>query len=49
MPYDLTIPLLYIYPEKTTNVKDTCAPLFILSFLKVFNLNSFDPVDFGCI
>ena len=28
-PYDLTIPLLGIYPEETKIEKDTCIPLFI--------------------
>ena len=28
-PYDLAIPLLTIYPEKTTIQKDTCTPMFI--------------------
>ena len=29
LPYDLAIPLLGIYPEKTIIQKDTCTPLFI--------------------
>ena len=28
-PYDLAIPLLGIYPEKTIIQKDTCTPMFI--------------------
>ena len=28
LPYDLAIPLLGIYPEKTTILKDTCIPMF---------------------
>ena len=28
-PYDPAIPLLGIYPEKTTTGKDTCTPVFI--------------------
>ena len=28
LPYDTTIPILGIYPEKTTIQKDTCAPVF---------------------
>ena len=28
-PYDLTTPLLGIYPEKTKTGKDTCTPMFI--------------------
>ena len=29
LPYDPTIPLLGIYPEKTIIQKDTCPPVFI--------------------
>ena len=29
LPYDLAIPLLGIYPEKTLILKDTCKPMFI--------------------
>ena len=29
LPYDPTIPLLGIYPEKTIIQKDTCTPMFI--------------------
>ena len=29
LPYDPTIPLLCIYPEKTVIQKDTCTPMFI--------------------
>ena len=29
LPYDTTIPLLGIYPEKTTILSDTCNPVFI--------------------
>ena len=28
LPYDPAIPLLGIYPEKTTIQKDTCTPMF---------------------
>ena len=28
-PYDLAIPLLGIYPDKTINQRDTCTPMFI--------------------
>ena len=28
LPYDPAIPLLGIYPEKTTTQKDTCTPMF---------------------
>ena len=27
-PYDLAVPLLGIYPEKNTILKDTCMPVF---------------------
>ena len=29
LPFDPAIPLLGIYPEKTTTRKDTCTPMFI--------------------
>ena len=29
LPYDPTIPLLGIYPEKTITEKDTCTPVII--------------------
>ena len=29
LPYDLAIPLLGIYPDKTIIQKDTCTPMFI--------------------
>ena len=29
LPYDLAIPLLGIYPEKTVIQRDTCTPMFI--------------------
>ena len=29
LPFDPAIPLLGIYPEKTTTCKDTCTPMFI--------------------
>ena len=32
LPYDLAIPLLDTYPEKTIIQKDTCAPVFTASF-----------------
>ena len=28
LPFDLAIPLLGIYPEKTMTCKDTCTPMF---------------------
>ena len=34
-PHDPTIPLLGIYPEKTTTEKDTCTPMFIAALLTV--------------
>jgi len=29
LPFDPSIPLLGIYPEKTTTCNDTCTPMFI--------------------
>ena len=33
--YDPTIPLLGIYPEKTINEKDTCAPMFTVALFTI--------------
>jgi hypothetical protein len=33
LPFDPAIPLLGIYPEKTTTRKDTCIPVFIAALL----------------
>ena len=35
LPYDLAIPLLSIYPEKTLIQKDTCAPVFIATLFAI--------------
>ena len=35
LSYDPAIPLLGIYPEKTTPGKDTCTPLFVATLLTV--------------
>ena len=35
LPYDPAIPLLGIYPEKTTIQKDTCAPMFIAALFTI--------------
>ena len=35
LPFDPTIPLLGIYPVKTTTRKDTCAPMFIAAFFTI--------------
>ena len=35
LPYDTTIPLLGIYPEKTIIQKDTCTPMFIAALLTI--------------
>ena len=35
LPYDLAIPLLGIFPEKTTIQKDTCTPMFIVELFTV--------------
>ena len=34
-PYDLTIPLLGIYPEETKIERDICIPLFIAALCKI--------------
>ena len=35
LPYDPTIPLLGIYPEKTIIQKDTCTPMFIAALFTI--------------
>ena len=35
LPFDLAIPLLGIYPEKTTTRKDTCTPMFIAALFSI--------------
>ena len=35
LPYDLAIPLLGIYPEKTVIQKDTCTPMFIAALFTI--------------
>ena len=35
LPFDPAIPLLGIYPEKTTTPKDTCTPMFIAALLSI--------------
>ena len=37
LPYDLAIPLLGIYPEKTKTLiqKDTCTPMFIAALFTI--------------
>ena len=35
LPYDLAIPLLGIYPEKTIIQKDTCTPMFIAALFTI--------------
>ena len=37
LPYDPTIPLLGIYPEKNMVHKDTCTPMFIAALLTIAN------------
>ena len=34
-PFDPAIPLLGIYPEKTTTHKDTCTPVFIAALFAI--------------
>ena len=35
VPYDLAIPLLGMYPEKTTIIKDTGTPVFIAALFTI--------------
>ena len=35
LPFALAIPLLGIYPEKTTTCKDTCTPMFIVALFSI--------------
>ena len=35
LPFDPSIPLLGIYPEKTTIRKDTCTPMFIAAVFSI--------------
>ena len=35
LPYDLAIPLLGIYPEKTIIQKDTCTPMFTAALFTI--------------
>ena len=35
LPYDPVIPLLGIYPEKTTIQKDTCTPMFTAALFTI--------------
>ena len=35
LPYDLTIPLLGIYPDKAIIQKDTCTPMFIAALFTI--------------
>ena len=35
LPFDPAIPLLGIYPEKTTTRKDTCTPMFIAALFAI--------------
>ena len=35
LPYDPAIPLLGIYPEKTTILKDTCIPMFTAALFSI--------------
>ena len=37
LPFDLAIPLLGIYPEKTTTRKDTCTPMFTAALFSIAN------------
>ena len=35
LPFDQAIPLLGIYPEKTTTCKDTCTPVFLEALFSI--------------
>ena len=35
LPYDIAVPLLGIYPEKTIIQKDTCTPMFIAALFTI--------------
>ena len=35
LPYDPAIPVLGIYPEKVTVLKDTCTPMFIAALFRI--------------
>jgi len=35
LPFDPAIPLLGIYPEKTTTRKDTCTPMFMAALFAI--------------
>ena len=35
LPYDPTIPLLGIYPEKTIIETDTCTPMFVAALFAI--------------
>ena len=35
LPYDPAIPLMGIYPDKTTIQKDTCTPMFITALFTI--------------
>ena len=35
LPFDPAIPLLGIYPEKTTILKDTCTPVFTAALFAI--------------
>ena len=40
LPHDLAIPLLDIYPEKTTIEKDTCMPMFIAALYNIQDMEA---------
>ena len=35
LPFDLAIPLLGVYPDKTIVRKDTCTPMFIAALFSI--------------
>ena len=40
LPYDPTIPLLYIYPKETIIKKDTCTPMFNATLFTIARMGS---------
>ena len=35
LPFDLAVPLLGVYPDKTIDRKDTCTPMFIAALFSI--------------
>ena len=47
LPFDLAIPLLGIYPEKTMTRKDTCTPVFIAALFAIAKTWNLIPIYGG--